>query len=430
MSDSEAILCRRVGVTEYHKLSLWRKVAIFPWVFASLTLLLIVTAEVTFFEAIAFLRHNIVWMSLALAASVAGFFIFLVRTYMSRLKSEPSILSIIIVVACSHVVAVTSHELLTRSVAHSDEERRESNMTNESSGVVLSAQHPIRPAEAASGGRWFVLPSAMVLFVVLLALVRQGRQSLTDIRSLANTSCGAPGFDVPDGVQAVKYLVIPVSAPSHIPQFESDGGVVFMNEKPPIRVELAPIAAATWEERKQRLIEDIDQLGKAKLRCNWQQLMRSLLPHVKSLEGVRLIGSAAEEPAPPAKSGPDELSFEEQKKHGSAPYLDLACRLLQRYCKPGIVKTVEAIDKEQHNRIAVRFDNIPQLAALIRATAEHLAGEHEEEVCVDVTGGQKSTSIAAAQVTMQSRTVIQYVNTGDTQDIQLIDIRIELPPEV
>ncbi len=130
--------------------------------------------------------------------------------------------------------------------------------------------------------------------------------------------------------------------------------------------------------------EDIEALKTARLRWNWQQLMRGIEPHKETLKMAYLIGSPGDE--------------------GSHKDLGNAEELICRYIK-GIEEVI--IDK------GVDFEDFDELVKCIKDAVNVLQekGMHEKDITVDVTGGQKITSIAGAIITLNNRTNFQYVST-------------------
>jgi hypothetical protein len=148
----------------------------------------------------------------------------------------------------------------------------------------------------------------------------------------------------------------------------------------------------------ERLDVDIEELNK--VRWNWQQLLRAIVPHVSRLQRVHLIGS----PAPT----------------GSFDQLPLAKTFLERYL-PGVTfdSVPTPIDFEDFNVLVERIHKILK--------EEKERGTEEKDIIIDVTGGFKTASIAAASVTLNSRVTFQYVQTVPPNDVYAYDV-IYQPP--
>jgi len=56
-------------------------------------------------------------------------------------------------------------------------------------------------------------------------------------------------------------------------------------------------------------------------------------------------------------------------------------------------------------------------------------GTSLDQICVDVTGGQKTTSVAGVLATLKTPVLNQYVQTGNTRKVFLYDLRFETPIE-
>ncbi len=153
------------------------------------------------------------------------------------------------------------------------------------------------------------------------------------------------------------------------------------------------------------LHEDIELLNGT--RWNWQQLLRVFndLKDRDRLRHIYLIGSQDRK----------EGAFVCQ---GSYQWLDQCQGLLQHY----LPNTV--IDKFQ---TPVDFED---LAALMEAIQSLLHQEKqqnvpEREIIIDVTGGQKTASIAAALVTLHSKLTFQYVQTYPPYQVIAYDVVTE-----
>lgn len=150
-------------------------------------------------------------------------------------------------------------------------------------------------------------------------------------------------------------------------------GFKFMYDKT-LKVDL------TGESRN--IEEDIDKLNK--IRWNWQQILRGLVPHMSSLEHVYLVGSKG-----------DTGSFKDLNK-----------------AKAFIGKYLNNIKIIKHDR-AVDFENFDMLVKALEK-AILLLKKHdlsERDIVIDVTGGHKTTSIAGAMITINSVVTFQYVQT-------------------
>ena len=140
---------------------------------------------------------------------------------------------------------------------------------------------------------------------------------------------------------------------------------------------------------------------------NWQQLLRGLAPHQKTLKIVYLIGS---------KDTKDEKG--EVIKKGSGKDIDNAAKLVHKYfLEAEIKKLEEAVDFEDLDEI-VKYVN--KCIAYIRKMEIE-----EKDIIIDVTGGMKTTSIAGAIVTMNRKaTTFQYVQTIPPYKTVAYDLKI------
>ncbi|HEX7241942.1 MAG TPA: hypothetical protein VF263_16790, partial [Longimicrobiaceae bacterium] len=153
------------------------------------------------------------------------------------------------------------------------------------------------------------------------------------------------------------------------------------------------------------LLADIEALGA--VRWSWQQFLRALRPHQETLKHVYLIGSR-DIPGPPG--GPDSP--------GSYASLADAERLIRAYVPPGAV--IHRV------RCAVDFQSLRELQECVAGAVSLLLaqGLRKEDVLVDVTGGQKTASIAGALITLNSNVTFQYVQTNWPFDTLEYDLEI------
>jgi hypothetical protein len=154
------------------------------------------------------------------------------------------------------------------------------------------------------------------------------------------------------------------------------------------------------------LDNDIKALDKIS-RWNWQQLLRGLRLHRSDLKHVFLIGSKDDSRGRP----------------GSQNSIQQAIKLLKWYFPDVIVtgtETATAVDFEDF-RVLTRFMN--GVIALYKGK-----GYREDDIVVDVTGGQKTASIAGAIVTLNSGVQFQYVSTVDPDKCMAFNISYTPPP--
>lgn len=164
------------------------------------------------------------------------------------------------------------------------------------------------------------------------------------------------------------------------------------------------------------LVQDIKALNGAK--WNWQQLMRGLEPHIYSLEAVYVIGSKdTEEPDP--KTGIMKVN------KGSYGDISNAHNIVEKYCtnNPKPLKYGQVVN----------FENFEELQAAITKGIEELrqvCGIDERDIIIDVTGGQKTTSIAGAVVTLNRDISFQYVQTNYPYGVWEYDLAMRTPVSI
>lgn len=150
----------------------------------------------------------------------------------------------------------------------------------------------------------------------------------------------------------------------------------------------------------------------------WQQLLRGIKP-VAERPGadaaltIVLVGSSG--PTGSFRQLPDLIRFmrlfpelaEMRHVHITRMRTDRCPRCLRFFCDPGCP------DRGGDN--GVNFEDYNQILRLVRETvfdACDLVGD--DHVLVDVTGGQKPTSLAAAVATIGEKGIVQYVQTDPT----------------
>ena len=114
---------------------------------------------------------------------------------------------------------------------------------------------------------------------------------------------------------------------------------------------------------------------------NWQPLMRAIEPH-PNLRRIWLIGSPGD--------------------NGSFKHLPLCVKFLEQYGK-----------KVEWLTVPVDFEDFNQVEETIRhLLTKELAGIPAYRIAVDITGGQKPTSVAVAAMTMNRELRFQYIQTN------------------
>jgi hypothetical protein len=207
------------------------------------------------------------------------------------------------------------------------------------------------------------------------------RRLFSDVRSLSEQSCkGHEGWIL---VVSKSNVELTPAFPEFLCPIRRGGDVVVLDG--------------------QSLHEDIERLEKLKTNnssnyWNWQQILRALERHRGRLKRVRLIGST----------------------DGSFDQLESCAELVRRYA-PGVV--VEPFTRP------VDFENFRDLVTVIREVIreEATAKIEPRDMVVDVTGGQKPASAAAAAVTLKSRVRFGYVQTNPRYDVKCYDAVFEAP---
>jgi hypothetical protein len=137
---------------------------------------------------------------------------------------------------------------------------------------------------------------------------------------------------------------------------------------------------------------------------NWEPLLRSLRDHHDTARTVYLLGSEGDK--------------------GSYLEAEVARDFLRGYFA-GSTLTVQAWDKP------LPFEDVEHLEAALRDLIQKAAasGTPLDRICVDVTGGQKTTSVAGVLATLKTPVLNQYVQPGGNRKVLVYDLRFESPLE-
>jgi hypothetical protein len=135
------------------------------------------------------------------------------------------------------------------------------------------------------------------------------------------------------------------------------------------------------------LESDIQALHKA--RPKFQQLLRGILPHCRTLEEVHLLWCDSE-----------------HKGGGDPEYVRRVSDLLQAYLPRAAFSTSRVEDLENFNELKGTLKSV--YGGFARKKIPH------ENIAVDTTSGTKIYSITGALLTLNEKVVFQYVQTAGT----------------
>lgn len=157
------------------------------------------------------------------------------------------------------------------------------------------------------------------------------------------------------------------------------------------------------------IVEDSLNTELSKQKFSWQQLMYAVGQHLPKLKKVILIGSAHTDQGP-----------------GSYQQAADAQAVLQRYLKQ---KGIQVLIHDT----AIDFENTATICDSLKDLVEgQLRDEFSlNDIIIDVTGGQKTASIAAALFTLHNPELqFEYVTTGDKKEIKTYNVVSESNVEV
>lgn len=192
------------------------------------------------------------------------------------------------------------------------------------------------------------------------------------------------------GVKPHRVLIMAVSALNPPPQEDKNGDIVIRDEAKGKSVTL------TGEIKT-----DIEAFTAQNFKVNTQQLLRAVEPHLtgNTLKKVFLIGSEGEK--------------------GSFVMLETVRTMLSRY---GANLDISLHGKEKHG---IRFEDVDSLRNEYEKLVQEAKRNYlEDDIILDVTGGQKTASIAAAMTTFSNSNLkFQYVETmGDKPQVLSFNI--------
>jgi hypothetical protein len=168
-------------------------------------------------------------------------------------------------------------------------------------------------------------------------------------------------------------------------------------------------------ERK-NLLDEAELIGRSlEKQWSWEMILRAIHPHLSVLKRIYLIGSK-----------------ESQGKEGLEPGTFAQKEMLCRFLAPYLVAAGKAATPSGAASMIVSwskpvdFESFEDVHQTLESIRNELAEElnEEDELCVDITGGQKPTSAAAGLFTVNKGVVIQYVQTNPPKKPQMYDVRL------
>lgn len=184
-----------------------------------------------------------------------------------------------------------------------------------------------------------------------------------------------------------KALVLFLSSPKPPPVFGEDG-----------RLTVGELGLPGSDPGKpdQGLREAVEALDK--VRWNWQQVLRALIPHASTLTHVHLLGTKGDA--------------------GSGKHLGAGEKLIRRYLPEKVI-----VDISENS---VDLDDIEAMIDAIKRSVTKIeaGGVSRASISVDVTGGLKTASIAGSIVTLNTTVRFQYVQTHPPYDVREYHLRV------
>lgn len=222
---------------------------------------------------------------------------------------------------------------------------------------------------------------------------------------------------------SIEHLILPLSVPTNglVPRVKGEaiefpvgsGNTVLLDAKP------------------EKLGGDIDKLNVA--RHNWQQILRAIKPHQKTLKSVWIFGSNGS--FDNGNKPTEELkNIDLLQQGGSAVFVVDAVDFLKMYL-PNV--QFHCVINQSLGVRELKFNNYNDLEFTIEKILESIHdrfhGVSDRNICIDTTGGLKLTSVVAAAVTYRRQTSFQYVDTvpdANGNPVHQYDIVFETRPEL
>lgn len=169
------------------------------------------------------------------------------------------------------------------------------------------------------------------------------------------------------------------------------------------------------------LDRDLDEVlpeAKSDVRWSWEMPLRALRHHRPELREVVVIGSGA--------SLPQAGRFARMLRHHYPALLaGVRLRLAVRGGGKALLIDVPPADDALTAGSGWDFEEFDQLRQPVTAALDELTGpggHTEGDIVIDVTGGQKPTSVVGASATFNREVITQYVQTGGGHKIIYYDL--------
>lgn len=256
--------------------------------------------------------------------------------------------------------------------------------------------------------KWGIILIAVVGFIYFLDKLHHARHSWRGWVTFGRSPAQERVQHSP-----IAHLVIFLSPPTTVPRIDGEtGGISFKKSE------------TEWLELDASLDTAIKQMDALTPPHNWQQSLRSILPHAANLTSLWIVVSG-----PPngkvAKAA--EPGTRPRNADGSAPYQATAQTLFRRY----LPSTTEINFSNP-----LDFEDFRPLEHYLRDKILHsLPPNSSRSTAIDITGGFKVSSALGSLLTVNDEAVFQYVQTvaadnGTGPEAQIYDVRNDGGPEI
>lgn len=242
----------------------------------------------------------------------------------------------------------------------------------------------VEDPQGITSGEWWLFAIGLVgLFLSLLLAVREGRKLIP-----------ARVVDQRQGVKPHSVLVALLSPCNNLERIDGPTGPEWQvrDQKTDHKASLSG-----------RSLDELRRVDRNLPQWTWQQTLRATYPHREGLERLVLLGS---------KNG-----------SGTPSQLNLAHDFFSTWFsgKVEVLGKAGVSSETDPDSWCVDFEDLDATQAVLRRAIERLRRcEHhyqDTDIVIDVTGGPKTASIAAAMVTLDRPDLtFQYVGTGSNAE--------------
>ncbi|MGH8578726.1 MAG: hypothetical protein ACREVK_00925 [Gammaproteobacteria bacterium] len=179
-----------------------------------------------------------------------------------------------------------------------------------------------------------------------------------------------------------------------------------------------------WNEHKSKLADDLVKLAKNQYHWSWEQALWAIDHHTRGRTLERLYIVVSKESKTHVKFFCEIVRGYDIRDKNEQPIKIIVA---------GTAGIIEADGRDDlshrvKNLEAASFEDFDELYKATHGVLNHVGGAEHDKLVIDVTGGQKPTSIVAALCTINLPTRVQYVQTGQSKQVQGYGLRAAPKP--